>query len=439
MSKMIFNDIVLPKVGFLRGPFGGALKKEIFVPKSSSTYKVYEQGVVLQKNSSIGNYYISQKYFEKEMKRFEVKPNDFLVSCSGVNYGAIYQLKENIERGIINQALLRIRLNREIVDDNFFYYYFQFYIVKKITGGKGNSTIPNFPSMDIVRNIKITLPNLDIQKQIGRLLSSLDSKIELNDHINTELETMAKILYDYWFVQFDFPNKNGKPYKTSGGKMVWNEELKREIPERWEVKSLWDIADYTNGLAMQKFRPISDEFLRVIKIKEMNEGFSDSTELARAEIPEKVIVNNGDILFSWSASLNVMIWTRGVGALNQHIFKVTSDEYPKSFVYYELVNYLNHFKMMAENRKTTMGHITIDHLKQSKIAVPKNNGLLQSIDKIVQPILEKKLNNDIQNQRLTELRDWLLPMLMNGQVKVREAEEMLSMAAEGEAAYGKKK
>ena len=230
---------------------------------------------------------------------------------------------------------------------------------------------------------------------------------------------MAKTLYDYWFVQFDFPDENGNPYKTSGGKMVWNEELKRDIPDAtdWDIGTLLDIAEYINGLPCQKFRPTGNDYLRVIKIKEMHEGFSSETELVRPDIPRRAIIENGDVLFSWSASLEVQIWTGGKGALNQHIFKVTSDKYPKSFYFYQLINYLQHFKMMAENRKTTMGHITQEHLQQSRIAIPPKY-LTKELEKIIAPIFERKMINEMENQKLSELRDWLLPMLMNGQVKV---------------------
>ncbi|MFM6219030.1 MAG: restriction endonuclease subunit S, partial [Dolichospermum sp.] len=243
-------------------------------------------------------------------------------------------------------------------------------------------------------------------------------KIELNNRINSELENLAKTIYDYWFVQFDFPDENGKPYKSSGGKMVYNQELKREIPAGWEVKSLWNIANYFNGLPMQNNRPINENYLRVIKIKEMNEGFSENTELARADIPIEAIVEDGDILFSWSATLDVKMWSRGKGALNQHIFKVTSNKFPKTFYYYELKNYLNHFKMMAERRKTTMGHITQDHLKQSRIVIPPHE-LISQVHNMIIPMFEKQLLLEKQNQQLTQLRDWLLPMLMNGQITVK--------------------
>jgi type I restriction enzyme S subunit len=205
-----------------------------------------------------------------------------------------------------------------------------------------------------IQDFEVPTPDKIELENISNVLSALDSKIELNNKINKELETMAKTLYDYWFVQFDFPNENGKPYKSSGGKMVYSKELKREIPEGWEIDSLWNIATYFNGLAMQKHRPTNDNKLRVIKIKEMNEGFGDYTEYAKADVLKEAIINNGDILFSWSASLDVIIWDKGIGALNQHIFKVSSKKYPRSFYYYELINYLKHFKMMADLRKTTM-------------------------------------------------------------------------------------
>ena len=140
---------------------------------------------------------------------------------------------------------------------------------------------------------------------------------------------MAKTLYDYWFVQFDFPDANGKPYKTSGGKMVYNPTLKRDIPEGWSDASLVDIATFTNGIVCQKYYTSGDEpTYKVIKIREFSSGFDDSSESVRQTVPEKVIVNDGDILFSWSATLEVKLWTGGTGVLNQHIFKVTSDRLP---------------------------------------------------------------------------------------------------------------
>ncbi len=267
--------------------------------------------------------------------------------------------------------------------------------------------------------LEIMLPDFETQKKIGDFLYSLEKKKQINNQVNQELEAMAKTLYDYWFVQFDFPDQNGKPYKSSGGKMVYHPELKREIPEGWGVDSLWNIANFYNGLAMQKYRPDTngDDYLPVIKIREMMNGFSKDTEKARLDIPTEAVVERGDILFSWSATLEVVIWGKEKGALNQHIFKVTSDTYPKSFIYFELKSYLKVFKAIAELRKTTMGHITQDHLKQANIVVPPID-LISKLDAKLQPIMLKQQIIENQNQELTKLRDWLLPMLMNGQVKV---------------------
>lgn len=316
--------------------------------------------------------------------------------------------------------VLAIRANAKI--DSHFLFYALFrddFFIHAMKGSKGTK-MPRGDKSQIME-FKIPVFNPKTQQSIAAVLSALDKKIALNKQINARLEEMAKTLYDYWFVQFDFPDANGKPYKSSGGEMVFDETLKREIPKGWEVKSLWKIAKYFNGLALQKYRPENelDDFLPVIKIREMNEGVSSNTERAKTNIPKEAIIDDGDILFSWSATLEIKIWSQGKGALNQHIFKVTSSEYPKYFFYFELLNYLKHFKMIADLRKTTMGHITQDHLKQAYICIP-SQPLLEKLEKIVTPIFQKILITQKQNHQLTQLRDFLLPMLMNGQVSVAE-------------------
>ena len=240
-----------------------------------------------------------------------------------------------------------------------------------------------------------------------------------NKRINDNLEAMAKQLYDYWFVQFDFPNEEGKPYKSSGGVMVWNEKLKRMIPQGWHCGTLLDIAEYTNGLACQKYRPIDNKKLPVIKIKEMHDGLSADTEWVKADIPNEVKVFDGDVLFSWSASLEVMLWAYGNGGLNQHIFKVTSKNgYPRSFYFYQLIHYVGVFKQMAEARKTTMGHITQDHLRQSTIALPPNVDIANKLEKKLCPIFDAIVKNSQEIMALTKQRDELIPLLMNGQASI---------------------
>ena len=293
--------------------------------------------------------------------------------------------------------------------------YIQKYFENNASGSGQRYTLSN----DTIGNIPVLIPSIEEQRTIGKVLADIDCKIELNKLINDNLEAMAKQLYDYWFVQFDFPNEEGKPYKSSGGAMVWNEKLKREIPQGWHCGTLLDIAEYTNGLACQKYRPTDNNKLPVIKIKEMHDGLSADTEWVKADIPDDVKVFDGDVLFSWSASLEVMLWAYGNGGLNQHIFKVISKNgYPRSFYFYQLIHYVGVFKQMAEARKTTMGHITQDHLRQSTIALPPNVEIANKLEEKLCPIFDEIVKNNQEIMTLTKQRDELLPLLMNGQATV---------------------
>ena len=343
----------------------------------------------------------------------------------------------NIEGGCSQDVLvLRAKNNLEskflyalLMQDSFFDYEMKATKGSKMPRGD-KSHIINFPCLD-----------LNNKTEIGKLLSSLDDKIALNNRINAKLEQMAKRLYDYWFVQFDFPvschselvseshseemlnqvqhDECTKPYKSSGGKMEYNEVLKREIPDGWEVGNLYDIAEYVNGLACQNYRPKeSEKSLPVIKIREMNEGITADTEKVSASIPGKYRIYAGDILFSWSASLEIKIWTGETGGLNQHIFKVIPKGYfSKGYVYQQLSAYLVNFQKMAESRKTTMGHITSDHIKQSRILIPPKE-IISAFTKKTLSIFNYQLSIEKETQKLTALRDRLLPLLMNGQVEV---------------------
>lgn len=281
------------------------------------------------------------------------------------------------------------------------------------------SAYPSINPTDIT-DLIFKFPPFPEQCRIASLLSALDRKITLNRQMNATLEAMARQLYDYWFVQFDFPDHNGKPYKSSGGEMHWNEKLKRNVPKGWTCGTLLDIATYTNGLACQKHRPTTDNKLPVIKIKEMHDGFTPDTEYVKGDIPESVKVYNGDVLFSWSASLEVMLWAYGNGGLNQHLFKVTSKNgYPRSYYLYQLLDYVTVFKRMAEARKTTMGHITQDHLRQSTIPLPPTTDLPKKLEERLRPIHEAIILNQSEISSLTSQRDALLPLLLNGQVSVQ--------------------
>ena len=321
---------------------------------------------------------------------------------------------------IQSQDVAKIICKEDLLDKDFAFYLISSALVKQQLSAAAQQTKIRHTSPDKIKDCTVWIPELSEQKRIGKLLRSIDRKIELNRAINQNLEAMAKQFYDYWFVQFDFPNEEGKPYKSSGGKMVWNEKLKRNIPVGWHCGNLFEIAVFTNGLACQKFRPKDDEeSLPVIKIREMHDGISIDTEEVTSNIPESVKVYNGDVLFSWSASLEVMLWAYGLGGLNQHIFKVTSaNDFPKSFYYFQLLDYIDVFKKVAEARKTTMGHITQDHLQQSTIAIPDNKDIAVRFEELISPIFEQVVKLHEEISYLIKQRDELLPLLMNGQVSV---------------------
>jgi type I restriction enzyme, S subunit len=353
-----------------------------------------------------------------------VSKNDFLKS------GDVVFVRSNGNKALVGRSLfiekdesiaisgfcIRARLHDSRLLPKYFAYFTKTDFFKRSIGHTASTSINNL-NQGVLADVEVPLPSVAEQKSIVKVLDAIQEKITLNNKINAKLEKMAKLIYDYWFVQFDFPDENGKPYKSSGGKLTWCDQLKREIPDGWGSTSLWSIAKYFNGLAMQKHRPKGSEYLPVIKIREMSEGFNKGTERAKSDLPTSAIVENGDILFSWSATLEVMIWAGGRGALNQHIFKVTPLGHPKTWVYFQLRNYLTHFKMMADGRKTTMGHITQDHLKQSRtISAPTE--LIGKFDQLAIPMLQQQVSLREQNRELANLRDWLLPMLMNGQVTV---------------------
>lgn len=271
---------------------------------------------------------------------------------------------------------------------------FQDYLQNNATG----TTIKNV-SLKQIRDYSFNLPPLDVQKKIAGVLGALDDKIELNNKINNNLEQQAQALFKSWFVDFE-------PF---GGTM----------PDGWKVGNLLDIADYLNGLAMQKFRPAeNDKGLPVLKIKELRQGFCDSnSELCSLNVKNEYIVNDGDVIFSWSGSLLVDFWCGGKCGLNQHLFKVTSKNFDKWFYFLWTKHYLEHFAFIAADKATTMGHIKREELEKAKVVIPSSE-CYQKMKQIMTPIYDLLISNRVENTRLSALRDTLLPKLMSGEIDV---------------------
>jgi type I restriction enzyme S subunit len=288
--------------------------------------------------------------------------------------------------------------------------------------------------------------NSKTQKQIAKVLSYLDAKIKINNKINQELEAMAKTLYDYWFVQFDFPDKNEKPYKSSGGNMVFNEELKREIPDGWEVKQLIDlcirIGDGLHGTP--KYVEKSD--YSFINGNNLKNGFistdNDTKKVSSQEYEKHFIqLNNNSILLSINGTLgNLAIYNNEKVMLGKSSAYINCKENHRTYCY----EYLNqsHMKKVFWNIATgsTIKNLGLESIKKLIILEPNNN-LIEKFDELTKSIENKRINIFKQNQKLSELRDWLLPMLMNGQVTVGDAEqevESLGLVTEEDVKYGNK-
>ena len=287
-----------------------------------------------------------------------------------------------------------------------------------MTGTSGRQRVPS----DAVEDFEFALPPLEEQRAIARVLGALDDKIELNRRMSETLEEMARALFRPWFVDFD-PVRAKAEGRPSGlppdldalFPASFEASELGEIPAGWEVRSLDEIATFTNGLALQRFPPEDDEWLPVIKIAEMKRGYTDRTAKASADIDGRYIVDDGDVLFSWSGSLEMVLWSHGRGALNQHLFKVTSDQFPRWFYWGWTSEHLDDFRGIAAGKATTMGHIQRHHLTDAKVGVPPMD-VLQAANTPLAALVEQQVGHAVRARSLAVQRDTLLPQLVSGRI-----------------------
>ena len=331
-----------------------------------------------------------------------------------------------------NQGFKNLVVKKDKLHNEYLYYWLKTKV--KYINSLGTGTTFKEVSKGVIENLLIELPKeLKDQQKIASVLSALDSKIELNNRINAELEAMAKTLYDYWFVQFDFPDKNGKPYKTSGGKMVWNEELKREIPEGWEVDKINKKVIIGSGFPFN-----SDDYnkvgtYKVITIKNVQDGFLDTSSVYYVSflpnnISEFCILKEVDILMSLTGNVGRMCFVdQNNLLLNQRVGKLIGE---KDFVVYSYFFFKrpeNQQRLSKIANGSSQANLSPIEAVKDNFAIPPKKTMNQ-FSEIVNPMINQILSKNRENQKLTELRDWLLPMLMNGQVKVKDEKESLSMA-----------
>jgi type I restriction enzyme S subunit len=292
--------------------------------------------------------------------------------------------------------------------------------------GHGTGTLPT------THIGKLAIPRFSHAEEyaLGELFAALDDKIELNRRMNETLEASARALFRDWFVDFGPTRAKAEgrpPYLAPDLCSLFPDQMGNDgVPEGWEVRPLDRIAEFLNGLALQKFPPVAgEESLPVIKIAELRSGITPNSNRAATSLPAKYIVNDGDFLFSWSGSLLAKFWTEGRGALNQHLFKVSSTEYPKWFYSQWVWHHLAEFQAIAASKATTMGHIQRGHLSAALTICPPHEAL-SALGNTIQPFQDQILANLIESRTLAETRDALLPKLMSGEIRVRDAEALVA-------------
>ena len=334
---------------------------------------------------SHGERFITESGLKNSSAKLMPKGSVLLTSRAPIGYVVIAE-----NEICTNQGFKSLVPNFEILNSEFLYYWLKSntdYLQQLGTG----TTFAEI-SGSVVKNIDISLPPLEEQKAIAEVLSSLDDKIDLLHRQNQTLESLAGTLFRQWFIE--------------------------EAKEEWEEKPLSKIADFLNGLACQKFPPQNDiEKLPVLKIKDLKDGISENSDYATSDVKPEYIVNNGDVIFAWSASLMVKIWNGEKCVLNQHLFKVTSEDFPKWFYYQWCKYHLDNFIDIASEHATTMGHIKRSDLDEAMCIIPSSEELVKMNEQI-SPIFEKLEINSKQIKSLEKMRDTLIPKLLSGEVRV---------------------
>lgn len=397
---------------FGRIGFRGYTVKDL-VPKGNGAITFSPADITDHKISFDNCDYISWEKYE-ESPEIQVFDGDILFTKTGSTFGKCAFISGLKEKATINPQFVVLKNFK--CDNRYLYYVIRSkWFQKNISNIVVGSTIPTMSQEDL-RKQEVFLPDIHTQQKISEVLSALDDKIALNRRLNAKLEQMAKRLYDHWFVQFDFPNENGKPYKSSGGKMVWNEELKREIPEGWEVGKLSDIANITMGQSPDGSSYNEDGDGTIFYQGSTDFGIRFPTIRMYTTEPTR-FAKLGDILMSVRApvgTLNIANQNccigRGLAALNSKIGSIV-----------HLWFTMEIFKQRFDRKNssgTTFGAITKDELYTLPVVILPKKIISLFNDKTLS-IFNYQLSIFKEIQKLTVLRDRLLPLLMNGQVEVR--------------------
>lgn len=374
----------------------------------SETYRGKDKKVILINTSDVleGKILNFEEVENKNLRgqfKKTFKKNDILFSeIRPANKRFAFVNIDDTHNFIASTKLMVLRPNLKIVLPEFLYYILSSdYLLSEMQhlAETRSGTFPQITFSSELGPFEIELPDINCQRKIVSILKNIDKKIELNNEINDNLMQQGTSLFNEYLVKFD------------------------DVPNNWKVSSLDRIADYINGLAMQKYPPKdNEEGLPVLKIAELKQGCCDSnSDRCTSQLDEDYIINDGDVIFSWSASLVVDIWCGGKAGLNQHLFNVKSNIYDKWFYFWWTKYHLNEFIHEASSKATTMGHIKRDNLSKAKVLIPSKNDY-EAIGHLLKPITDSIVNVKLENKRLSALRDSLLPKLMSGEIDVDSIE-----------------
>mgnify|MGYP000926324368 CR=1 FL=1 len=399
MTRVILGDIAISQTG----PFGSQLHEEDYVSEGTPIVTVEHLG---DTNFTHQNLPFISEADTKRLSKYILIEGDIVFSRVGSIDRNVY-VDKNHEGWMFSGRCIRVRADKNKVNPRYLSYYFKQNSFKKMMMNLAvGATMPSL-NTKIMNSIELDLLPRESQDKIANILSAIDDKIQINNQINQELEAMAKTLYDYWFVQFDFPDQNGNPYKSSGGKMVYHPELKREIPEGWGVEKLGDVAYLKAG----------------------GDKPSNISEIQSKETPFPIYSNGLDNkgLYGYTNKATIhkkslTVSARGtIGYIQRRfssffpiirLISVTPKEE-------KMIGYIENFlkSIQFENSGSVQRQLTVPQIDKLYILVPKNEVLKKYHSMTINYYFEVE-NNEQQNQELIQLRDWILPMLMNGQVKV---------------------
>ena len=315
------------------------------------------------------------------------------------------------------------------LDRRYLYYFMRSSAFTDQWMARSNETdMAAYVSLTAQRQLNVALPEIDEQRAIAGVLGTLDDKIEQNRRTTRALERLARAIFRAWFVDFEpvkakaagaasFPSMPQPVFDALPTRLVDSDI--GPVPEGWEVKAITTIATFLNGLTLQKYPPRGDgEDLRVIKIAELRKGSAERAAWANGDVAEQYVIGDRDLLFSWSGTLEAEFWFGGKGALNQHLFKVTSSHFPSWLCFLWIRQHLPWFRAIAASKATTMGHIKRGHLQETLVVVPPNE-VLHEANEVIGPIYDLFGQLMIESRKLAAMRDVLLPKLLSGEVRVR--------------------